>query len=427
MTKNIIIGAGPAGIGAGLVLEKDSVVLEKTSRLGGFSGSIKIKDAVFDFGGHSFHTPHPEVHDLVYGSLDMYDQIRKAKCFVADQIIPYPFQKNFRQLSNNYIVQECSEGLSQRNGGKNRQDFKDFEEFIHGTFGNGIAKHFMIPYNKKLWGRDLRRLAADWTNERVAAPEGIKEEFRKTGGRRKPLQSDTTVGYPAKGGFGEIYNAIGKKLGRVDFSTQVAKIDPKRKKVYTKEKRFYNYHKLINTIPIIDFLPMIEGVPVRLLKHADNLDYLSMILGLVVINHPVDTDIQRIYASDQTIASHKTAINHNSSDYLRSLPQHGIMLEISEGPDKKLYRQDMEQWIVDSLLKLRVIKTRDEVEEVQVRKVKYSYPVPTHERNQIMKGIKDWLEENDIFTVGRFGEWAYINSDKAIYRGMELGRKLLGD
>ena len=163
-----------------------------------------------------------------------------------------------------------------------------------------------------------------------------------------------------------------------------------------------------------------------LIDKSKQLDYLSMLLGLVVVNHSVDTDIQRIYAADPTIASHKTAINHNSSDFLRRLPHHGIMLEISEGPEKVLHRQDIKPWIVDSLLKLQLIKSRSEVEEVHVRKVKYSYPVPTHSRLDIMREIKDWLMENDIYTLGRFGEWAYINSDKAIYRGIELGRNLLG-
>ena len=424
--KNVIIGAGPAGIGTGLSLGKDGMVLEKGSEVGGFSRSIEIKGAVFDFGGHSFHTPHPEVRDLVFDSLEMYTQVRNAKCFSYGQIIPYPFQKNFRLLDNEVVVEECAEGLTELPAKLNKKEFDNFEEFILQRFGPGISKHFMLPYNRKLWGRDLKRMAADWTSERVAAPEGVKEKFDLQGGKRKPLQADTKVGYPAKGGFGEIYRAIGKRLENVEFNTTVARVDPRTKKVYTSDSRSFEYENLISSIPIVDFLPMIEGVPARLIDLSKELDHLSMILGLAVINHPVDTDIQRFYAADPEIASHKTAINHNSSDYLRALPHHGVMLEISEGPEKELPRKDMEAWIVDSLMMLGVVKHPHEIEEVQIRNVKYSYPVPTKDRNEIMRQIKDWLEEQNIYTVGRFGEWAYINSDKAIFRGLELGKYIAG-
>ena len=110
-TKNIVIGAGPSGIGAGLSLAKDCLILEKSTSVGGFSKSLEINGAIFDYGGHSFHTPHPEVRDLVFNSLDMYEQKRNAKCFVDGEIIPYPFQKNFRELKNTNIIKECSDGL----------------------------------------------------------------------------------------------------------------------------------------------------------------------------------------------------------------------------------------------------------------------------------------------------------------------------
>ncbi|MET2984694.1 protoporphyrinogen/coproporphyrinogen oxidase [Aureibaculum conchae] len=422
MSRNIVIGAGPAGIGVGLSLGKDCKILERANTVGGFSRSIEIKGAIFDFGGHSFHTPHPEVRDLVYNSLEMYQQTRNAKCFSKGQVIPYPFQKNFRALNDQSIVKDCLEGLDNLPTSVNKKDFDNFEDFIFKSFGPGISKHFMLPYNKKLWGRDLTRMAADWTSERVAAPEGIKEKFDLTGGKRKPLQADTKVGYPAKGGFGEIYKAIGKKLDNVEYNTSVTKVDSNAKKVYASDGKSHSYENLISSIAILDFLKMMDNVPQRIWDLTERLDYLSMVLGLVVINHPVDTDIQRFYSAEREIISHKTAINHNSSDYLRSLPHHGIMMEISEGPEKTLHRSDTKQWIVDSLLTLGAIKHPHEIEEIQIQNVKYSYPVPTKDRNEIMKEIKDWLQENDIYTVGRFGEWAYINSDKAIFRGLELGK-----
>ena len=66
----------------------------------------------------------------------------------------------------------------------------------------------MLPYNRKLWARDLKRISTEWTSQRVAAPKGTPERFLTSGGERKPLQSDSEVGYPPEGGYEEIYLAF---------------------------------------------------------------------------------------------------------------------------------------------------------------------------------------------------------------------------
>ena len=423
MKKNLIIGSGPTGIGVALGLENDCLVLESSNNVGGFSTSIEIDGAVFDYGGHSFHTPHPEVRDLVFSSLEMYEQKRDARCLIENQLIPYPFQKSFRQIANSKIVEECIEGLENLSSNINPQNF---EEFIESRFGEGISNHFMLPYNRKLWGRDLKRLATDWTSQRVASPEGVKEKFEKEGGKRKPLQGNTMVGYPAKGGFGAIWDTLGKKIQNIELGTTVTSIDPKKKIVYTAQGKTFEFEKLVSSMPINNLLDLIQGAPEDLKTKAHELDNLSLKLGLIVIDHPVDTDIQRIYSSEGHIAPHKTAVNHNSSDYLRSLPRHGIMMEISEGPEKSLQRKDTERWILDNLLEMKLIKSESEVRKIAVHNAKYAYPVPTHNRNQIVNEIQEWLNEMGIYSIGRFGQWAYINSDEALHRGLVLGRSLQG-
>jgi protoporphyrinogen oxidase len=213
----------------------------------------------------------------------------------------------------------------------------------------------------------------------------------------------------------------------MELGKSVVRIDPKAKKVYTNDGATYSYNNLISTMPITTLIRMVDGAPQHLIDSSDKLDNLSLQLGLVVINHPVDTEIQRIYSAEEHIPAHKTAVNHNSSDYLRSLPKHGIMMEISEGPEKRLARKDMEQWIVESLLEMKLIKNASEVEKISMHHAKYAYPVPTHDRDSIVAGIQSWLNEFNIHSVGRFGQWAYINSDEALYRGLLLGRKIAGN
>jgi protoporphyrinogen oxidase len=153
------------------------------------------------------------------------------------------------------------------------------------------------------------------------------------------------------------------------------------------------------------------------------LECLSLKVVLLVIGHPVDSPIQRVYCADDTVPAHKVALNHNSSDYLRGLPRHGIMAEVSCAngvpPDQELVR-----WTVEGLIKMGILKAPDEVVATRVVSVRHAYPVPTITRDAVVARVRAWLSEHRIHTLGRFGEWAYINSDEALYRGARLGEAL---
>jgi len=353
----------------------------------------------------------------------MYEQQRDARCFAFGEFVPYPFQKNYRLLSQREIVEECASGLADAGDGKKADNF---EAFIIQRFGKGIAHHFMLPYNRKLWGRDLKRLAADWTRERVAAPEGEAEKFDTSGGERKPLQGDTKVAYPAKGGYVEIFKALAKRISDIRYHQRVVQIDPRKRIAHTFSGETFKWERLVSSLPIPTLLNLVDGAPTELKVKAAELDYLSLKLALVVVNHPVDTEIQRVYSSEANISAHKIVISHNSSDHLRQLPHHGIMAEMSVGPDKPPVQGDPGEGVVGNLLVMGLLKCREEVRRVEIRDVKYGYPVPSSSRDAIVAEIDQWLGSSGIHSVGRFGQWAYINSDEAIFRGIQLGKRLSG-
>jgi protoporphyrinogen oxidase len=126
MKHTVVIGAGPAGIGAALAMNNECVVLEQATSAGGLSCSVTIDGAVFDYGGHSFHTPHAKVREIVFGALEMYEQRRNAQCFFGNQLIPYPFQKNYGALNDARVVSECAEGLKCVNGAGEAANFEEF-------------------------------------------------------------------------------------------------------------------------------------------------------------------------------------------------------------------------------------------------------------------------------------------------------------
>ncbi len=416
----IVLGAGPSGIGAGLALGPRGLVLERAADAGGLSGSIEFEGAVFDIGGHSFHTPHPQVRRLVEEAVELFEQQRDARCFSHGRMIPYPFQKHFREVGEESVVRDCADGLSAASGAS---EAGNFAEFLERRFGAGIALHFLAPYNRKLWGQELSRLAADWVGERVAAPEGVDEVFDERGGQRKPLQPGTRVAYPARGGFGAIMTALAQRLPNIRYRQQVVSIDPLARSVATSSGDSYSFRELVSTLPLPELIALCRDVPTDVRSAALELECLSLKVVLLVVGHAVDTPIQRIYCADGTVPAHKIAINHNSSPFLRALPRHGIMAEIScangTRPDDELI-----PWMIQGLMTMGILTAPEDVVATRVLTVKYAYPVPTRTRDGLVARVRAWLDAQRIQTVGRFGEWAYINSDEALQRGFKLGARL---
>jgi protoporphyrinogen oxidase len=321
----LVIGAGPAGLGAALALGDAARVLERGAGAGGLCATVTLEGAVFDLGGHSFHTPHREVRDLVFGALPMEEYRRDAWCYVKGEWIAYPFQQHFAELRDAAVVSQCRAGLEQRGG---LRDERNFDEHLERRHGEGIARHFLRPYNEKLWGRDLTRLDPAWASERVAgatrtaAPAG-------EGAARTPLQPDTRIAYPARGGFGEIYRALAARVPQLSFGMAIAHVDPVARVAVTRDGERIPWKHLVSTLPLPALLAMLPGVPPGLCKAVGTLVALPLVLVMVAFAGRLRTERQRVYCADGEFPGHKIVINHNSSAFLRSLPCHGILVEIS--------------------------------------------------------------------------------------------------
>jgi UDP-galactopyranose mutase len=423
-TTALVIGGGPAGLAVAHQLSSNVIVLEKERDVGGLCRSITQDGGVFDIGGHSFHTPHPDVFALVDGVLDggLYRQVRDARVYSHGALLPYPFQQNFDRIPDRDVVRECEEGLAASSG--DASGAADFEEYIIRKFGSGIAKHFMLPYNRKLWARDIKRISCEWTSERVAGARGAKESFDEQGGKRKPLQADTLVGYPRQGGFEEIFRAMARDLPDVRVGSEVARIDPERRTVETTRGEVISWKFLVSTMPIPLLVRTIEDIPAEIIRAADLLEYMSLRVELILVGRRLETDIQRVYVADPDVPPHKIALNHNSSDSLRQRPVHAIMAEVSISPEKPVDVDQIAPVTIDFLASLGILESPDDVAWTGHIDVKYAYPVYTHERPALLDTIRSWLTDCNIYTVGRFGGWEYINSDRCLRKGLDLGATL---
>ncbi|GAI97064.1 unnamed protein product, partial [marine sediment metagenome] len=149
-----ILGAGLAGLSAAYHLDGEHLILERDRDVGGLCKSVNIGGYVFDYAPHILFTRDDYVRTLFEGLLkgNLFRHTREAYIYLGGAYVRYPFEANLNTLPEE-IIQECIDGVMNRK----TTESTNFEEWIYTTFGDGIARHYMVPYNRKIWKYDLSK------------------------------------------------------------------------------------------------------------------------------------------------------------------------------------------------------------------------------------------------------------------------------
>src|SRR5262245_698029 len=165
-TSVLIVGGGLTGISTALHLRHPWLLVEKNPRLGGHARTDERDGFHFDKTGHWLHLANPYTKQLVAELLpgQLTSVARRARVFANGALTRYPFQGNLHGQPPQ-VVKECLLGFIEAWQTRPQADDpppRNFEEYILRYFGAGIARHFMIPYNRKLWGVEPREITSEW-------------------------------------------------------------------------------------------------------------------------------------------------------------------------------------------------------------------------------------------------------------------------
>src|SRR5690606_9458970 len=105
----------------------------------------------------------------------------------------------------------------------------NFEEFIYQVWGAGVAKHFAVPYNRKLWAVPLTEMETSWLGGRVPMPDLEEMIAGALQPVPRPMGPNARFGYPLRGGFQALMDGFLPHLrGQVRCNSRVVHIDPAR-------------------------------------------------------------------------------------------------------------------------------------------------------------------------------------------------------
>jgi len=357
-----ILGAGLAGLSAARHLKDDHIILEKACNVGGLCKSVNIDGYIFDYAPHILFTRNEYVKtlykDLLKGNL--YKKKRKTYVYLLDTYVGYPFEVNLETLPED-IVQECIEGVMNRE----TMEPSNFEEWIYTTFGDGIAKHYMIPYNRKIWKYDLSKMNIDWIQGRVPSPS--VEEMKKgaAGTRRKDYGPNAEFMYPKHEGIGALANQLCKGLN-ISLDSKVVEVKPSGTDVrvkYWKEGKIRETasEKIISSIPLPELVRILHEAPEEVIKAASSLVYNSLVCVQIGVKRPKISDKHWLYFPEDKFIFNRISFPMNFSEYTTPGERSSILVEVTHR-ETSIDPEGVRGHVIEDLTKTNIITERDELE-----------------------------------------------------------------
>jgi UDP-galactopyranose mutase len=305
--------------------------------------------------------------------------------------------------------------------------FANFEEFIHGVWGWGVAKHFAIPYNRKLWAVPLTSMETSWLGGRVPMPdleEMIDGALRPVA---RPQGPNARFGYPLRGGFQALMKGFLPRLrGDLELNARVAAVVPSKHMVVLADGRRYVYDKLISTMPLPRLVELAgDEAPARIRQAARQLRHVSVRCVNLGVARENLTEKHWIYYPEDSVF-HRIFVQGNASPHNNAPGGFALTCEITYSPQKPL-PCDGEALIdlcIADCIKVGIIDAADAIVARNQVDMPCAYVVYDHARAANVATIREWLAAHDIELAGRYAEWEYYNSDHAFIAGKKAAEKV---
>lgn len=309
MTKErvLILGAGLTGLSAAWHCNKKNIgfrLFEKELKVGGLCRSSKKDRFIFDYGGHLLHFRHKSTYNFIKDVLGIKLKRHKRNSLVKylGCDIPYPFQANFSRLTNKKIIQECLEGLKKANQNGRKRKYNNFKSWAYGSFGKGIAEHFMIPYNEKFWKIPTENLIYSWIHGFIPVLK-LKDITNASEHNLKSLGYNANFYYPRSGGIEALALALEKEThNKICRGCEVTHIDTKHKEITINYKKNIPYERIISTIPLPEFRNIIGAIPERISHYLNVLRHNSLLIFNFGIKGHIPKNTHWIYFPEKNTA-----------------------------------------------------------------------------------------------------------------------------
>jgi len=424
-TKVIIVGGGLTGLSTAYFLKRDYLIFEKEQRPGGLCRTETENGFAFDYTGHLLHPQGDYVKRFIKKLLahNLLHQKRNSWIYSYNTYTPYPYQANTYGLPAK-VIKDCLLGLIE--AGRQSGKAKNYEDWILKTFGKGIAQHFMLPYNQKLWTLPLTKISIDWVKKFGYIPTPNLEEFidGALGINPHDYGYNSEFDYPATGGIEALVKALLTQIKPVKIDCQLAAVDVKSHVARFNKEELYQYDYLVSTIPLPLLIKTIGNVPGNVLKAARELEHTSVLNLNFGVEGKLKHNKHWIYFPEKKYLFHRVGFPSNISPYVAPSGNYTISVEVAYSKTKPLNQKTVVAQVKRDLQAAEILGEKDRIVTTRLLNLEYAYVIYKTGMAKKLKTIKSYLNKHHIYTIGRFGSWEYSEMEKAILDGKQMAEEL---
>jgi protoporphyrinogen oxidase len=430
----VIVGAGLAGLSTAYHLSGISYRLyERELEVGGLCRSYRKDGFTFDYTGHLLHFRQPDIKALVERLLAGKLETHRRKSFIYSHrtYTEYPFQVNTHGLPPE-VVRECLMGFiatltapAPAAASNNRS----FKQWILDNLGEGMARHFMVPFNEKLWQVSLDELTSDWVSWLVPKPELTDVVNGALGIKDKSFGYNPSFQYPAADGIRMLPESFLPGITAVQNGMELVEVDTKRRRALFQnresgESRSEHYESLVSTIPVPELMRRCVDMPAHLKEAAEGLRWVSVYnLNLGVAREQV-SDKHWLYFPEPEYPFYRIGFPMNFSPALGRRGYSSMYVEMSHRPTEQ---QSMEQLLArarSGMEQAGILRPDDDIVVADVKDLHYAYVYFDRHRARALPAILSELERRGIYSIGRYGAWEHTSMEDAISQGKRLAERL---
>jgi protoporphyrinogen oxidase len=434
MAEVLVLGGGLGGLSVASCLGQRALLLERASQPGGLVRSFEIDGWWFDHVIHLLHFRDDSTKARIRRLLGDVLQPCKPVAYVVCEAgtARFPIQDHLGHLDA-ATAAACVADLTRESAGPAAQRVANYQELLLRSFGESLCQLFFLPYNAKMWRRDLSTIEHAGMVWNLSRPDPAKvlEGLARPDDSKRAYNEDGWYPRPPAGasqrGMGVLSMALAATVDKLRLNHEVVALSPASRSATVRTPAGLATVGwsvcCVSTLPLSRLVHLCDGVPGDVRAAAGTLEHNRVLSVALRIKGPrPDAGLWRYYPSSEVCFTRLVFLH--SFDPLMAPPEGWPLLAEVPWRLDELVPAGLAHCVEAQARAVGALMPEHEVLDATLIEADPAYVVFKHGTEQAVRTVSAWLRSVGIEPLGRYGRWEYSSMAQVMHDGFVLGATL---